>query len=167
MGAITRTSKFVVKKILTYVKPEYKYFVEYGPGDGILSKELLKKMPKDGKLVGIELNKEFYEELRKIKDPRFLIIHGDIAEYSKRLHSLGLPQIDFVVSSVPFTIIGPKTRVEIIENTHEAMAKGGLLLMFQYSLLLKPIIKKAFKNFSAYLEMRNFPPYFIMTAVKK
>lgn len=167
VGAVTRTSKFVVKKIVSYIKPEYKYFLEYGPGDGAVTREILKKVPNDGKFVTIELNEEFYKELSKIKDPRFVVIKGDIAEYSKKIKELGLPRVDFVLSSVPFTIIGPKTREAIIGNTADAMQPGGTFLMFQYSLLMKSVIKKVFKNCNFYLEPRNFPPYFIMTAVKK
>lgn len=167
VGAVTRTSKFVVKKILTYIKPEYKYFLEYGPGDGVVTREILKKVPEGGKFVVIELNEEFFRELSKIKDPRFKAVKGDIAEYSNKLHTLGLPRVDFALSSVPFTIIGPNTREEILKNTAESMSEGGTFVMFQYSLLMRSVIKKAFKNVSYYLEPRNFPPYFIMTAVKK
>ena len=167
VGAITKTSSFVVKRILDCIKPEYKYFVEYGPGDGVLTKEILRIMPKDGKLVGIERNADFFSELRNIKDKRFLAVHGDIVDVTENLKSLRLPRIDFVVSNVPFTIMSGRIREKIVENTCGAMSPGGTFVVFQYSLLLKPIIKKVFNNFSSCIEIRNLPPYFIMTAEKK
>lgn len=167
VGALTPTSRFVIRKIVTYIKPEYKYFVEYGPGDGILTKELLKKVPRDGKLVAIELNKDFFEELQKIKDPRFLAINGDIVEYSRKLNDLGMPRVDMVISSVPFSFFKPEARNAIIQNTYNNLVQGGAILVYQYRLLMKPIIQKVFNNFSYHIEPRNFPPYFIMTAEKR
>ena len=53
VGALTPSSKYVVKKIIKEIKPEYKYIVEYGPGDGVITKEILKILPQDGRLVVI------------------------------------------------------------------------------------------------------------------
>ncbi len=167
VGALTRISKHVVKRIVKEIKPDYKYIVEYGAGDGVTTIGMLKALPKDGKLVAIDLNDGFIEELNKIKDPRLIVIKGDIVDLSKDLKSLGVPEVHMVVSSVPFTIFSPKIRKEVIDNTYNALTTAGKIVMYQYSPLMNSVIKKVFGNSVLSFEARNFPPISIMVGEKK
>lgn len=167
VGALTRISKHVVKRIVKEIKPEYKYIVEYGAGDGVTTIEMLEALPQDGKLVAIDLNDNFIKELHKIKDPRLIVVKGDIVELSKNLKALGVPELHMVVSSVPFTIFSPKIRREIMENTYKALNQGGKIAMYQYSPLMHPVIKRVFGNSTLSFEARNFPPVSIMVGEKR
>lgn len=167
VGALTISSRFVVNGVLKNLRHDSKYVVEYGPGDGVIARAVLKKLPPDGKLAVIELNEKFYEELKKIEDPRLTVINGSVIELSKDLKKrTGLPKIDAVISSVPFTYFKPKEREEVIENTCRELAEDGVFIVFQYSLLVAKLLKKYFPKFSYRLEPRNLPPYFIMRAEK-
>lgn len=167
VGALTRISKHVVNRIVKEIKPEYKYIVEYGAGDGVTTIEMLKSLPSDGKLVAIDLNDNFIKELHKIKDQRLIVTKGDIVEISKDLKALGVPEVHMVVSSVPFTIFSPKVRKEIMENTYNAVNQGGKIVMYQYSPLMHSVIKKVFGNSTLSFEARNFPPVSIMVGEKR
>ena len=167
VGALTISSRFVVNEVLRNIGPEFKHIVEYGPGDGVVVKAILKKLPPDGKLAVIELNKKFYEELLKINDSRLAVINGSIIDLSKDLmKNTGLPKIDAVVSSVPFTYFKPSEKEEVIRNTHREMVEGGVFIVYQYTPLVRPILRKLFKKVFTKLELRNFPPSFIMVAEK-
>ncbi len=50
------TSKYAIRRILNQIKPEQKTIIEYGAGDGVITKEILKILPADGKIIAIELN---------------------------------------------------------------------------------------------------------------
>ncbi len=167
VGALTRISKHVVKRIVKEIKPEYKYIVEYGAGDGVTTIEMLNALPKDGKLVAIDLNPNFIKELHKIQDPRLIIINGDIVELSKNLKALGVPEVHMVVSSVPFTMFNSTVRREVMENTYNCLNTGGKIVMYQYSPLMNSTIKKTFGNSTLSFEARNFPPVSIMVGEKK
>ena len=50
IGAVARSSKYVVKKVLSFLnQTQISNIIEYGPGDGVLTRELLKILPANGK----------------------------------------------------------------------------------------------------------------------
>jgi len=166
VAAICRSSKFTARRIAKEVKPQYKIIVEYGPGDGVVTKEILKVLSSDGQLVVIELNPDFIRELKKIKDSRLKIISGDVAKISKKLK--GFRQVDMIISSIPFTYFNPRTREEIIFNSYNFLRPGGKILLYQYYLLMLPCLKKICgkKNVRWHVEPRNIPPCWIMIGEK-
>lgn len=166
VGALTISSQHTVGMVLKALKPDYKYIVEYGAGNGIIIKEILKKLPKDGKVIGIELNKSLFRELKKIKDPRFLPFNGDVAALVGDLETLGLPRVDAVISSIPLSFLKSDQRKKLIVETAKAITDGGRFIVCQYSLFALPLMKKSFKKVRYSLELRNIPPYFVMVGEK-
>ena len=60
VGAISRSSRYVIKKVLNNIKGQtFHKIVEYGPGDGVLTHELLKMLSPNGKMLVVELDKNF------------------------------------------------------------------------------------------------------------
>ncbi len=167
VGAFTVSSKYVVRKLTEQLFiSDVKYVVEYGAGDGIVTKEILEMLPEDGKLVAFEINGNFLGELRKIKDRRLLVVDADVVVASRDLKKFGLPHVDAVISGIPFTLISPEDRKKVIANTAGALGQGGIFLVYQYSPLILPILKKFFRNVDVSFEPRNFLPYFLMRAEK-
>lgn len=165
VGALTVSSRYTIRKVLKEIEPGHKFIIEYGAGDGVITKEILRLLPPDGRLVVIELNSDFIKELARIKDERLKVIQGDVTELSKNLNRL-LPRLDMVISSIPFTLLKPSSRAAIIKNTRHALMPGGIFLIYQYSPLVLPLLKKYFKSVRLNFELRNFPPYFFMAARK-
>ncbi|HEY4496924.1 MAG TPA: rRNA adenine N-6-methyltransferase family protein [Candidatus Paceibacterota bacterium] len=166
VGALTTSSKYVIRKIIKELA-DRKFIIEYGAGDGVITKELLKHLPLDGRVVAIELNKDLFNELKKIKDKRLTIINGDIIEISKDLAQFNLPQVDAVISGIPFTFLPSEMRRTVVQNTYDGLSNRGLFIVYQYSLLMKKWLSGVFDKFKSYFEPRNFPPYFIMVGEKK
>ena len=166
VGAITLSSRYTIRRVLKGLKPEYKQIVEYGAGNGVVTKEILKALPSDGKVVAIELNDELFEELSKIKDDRLILMHGDVLKISEDLRKLGLPRVDAVISNIPTTLFGPEQKKELVRNTYSGLEEGGRFIVYQYSLLIWPILKDVFKKASYSIELRNLPPYFVMIGEK-
>lgn len=166
VGALTLSSRYVIDKVVSQIKPHYLYIVEYGAGNGIVTREILKKLPNHGRLIAVELNNDFIQELKSIHDPRLTIIHGDIKNIAHNLKKLTIPHIDMVISGVPFTFIKPAIRKEIIRDTCAALGPGGVFVIYQYTLMVLPIVKQYTKRVRTHFELRNFPPYFIMVGEK-
>ncbi len=161
------SSRFAARKVAAQLKPDHKFVVEYGPGDGAITKEVLKVLPADGILVAIEINKTFIDDLKKINDERLGVVAGDARELSGRLNALGLPRVDAVVSGIPFSFFKKDVRQEIVANTFAGLRPGGVFVVYQTTPALLPILKKIFgKNVKVKTELRNFVPYFIMIAEK-
>ncbi|MDP3696810.1 MAG: rRNA adenine N-6-methyltransferase family protein [Candidatus Taylorbacteria bacterium] len=166
IGAVTLSSKYAVRRIIKQLKPNHKYIVEYGAGNGVITREILKVIPSDGKVVAIELNNHLFKKLLEIKDRRLLSLHKNVVDVSRDFSSLGLPKIDAVISGIPFSFLKSLERKEVIKNTYAGLTDGGQFIVYQTSLLLLPLLKKFFKKTSYRLELRNIPPYFIMIGEK-
>jgi phospholipid N-methyltransferase len=166
VGALTPTSRYAVERIAGEIAAEDKYIVEYGPGDGVITKRILSVLPSDGRLAAIEIDRDFRAELERIQDPRLSVVYDDAAVVSRELADIGLPRIDAVVSGIPFSLMKSQIRREIIRHTHKALRPGGKLIAYQASLLVLPLLKNYFRAVQWRLEPRNLPPYFIMVAKK-
>jgi phospholipid N-methyltransferase len=166
VGALTVSTKYVVQRVARAIDPHRKFIVEYGAGDGILSKALLKRLPEGGRITAVELNRHLYVELRRMRDPRFRAIQGDAIALSRHPDSFQLPRIDAVVSSIPFSFLSGAQKEELVRNTHAALAPGGIFVVYQYTPLLIPLLKKCFTRVTTDFEPRNILPYFIMRGEK-
>ena len=79
-GSVVRSSRFLVREMLKPVDfKQAKVIVELGAGDGVLTREILKKMHANARLLCFEINPEFCKILNEIKDKRLILIE-DSAE---------------------------------------------------------------------------------------
>lgn len=166
VGAVTASSQYAVKRVLREIPFGTKYIVEYGAGDGVITRELLRRMPPDGNLFAIEINESFLSDLKEIADPRLVVLHGDVLSVSGLLLEVGAPRIDTVVSGIPFTFFSPQERRRVVADTYEVIAPKGRFVIYQFSPLLLPLLKEKFSCVHVGFEPRNFPPYFVMRAEK-
>ncbi len=161
VGEFVPSSKYVIRRILSQFKPEHRTIVEYGAGDGVITKEILKVLPANGKIIAIELNPDLFAELEKIRDPRLEIWQGDVLELSK-----SLPKSDIIISGIPFSQISREKEEKIIHQTADALNEGGLFIAYQNTTLLLRTLKKFFSETKLLFEPRNFLPYFILISKK-
>lgn len=166
IGALTRSSPFVVQALLRALPPHAEYVVEYGSGDGVVTTELLRALPSNGRVVGIEQNAELVSELRGISDRRFSVMHGDVFHALRNPHTIGLPRIDAAISAVPCTFLTKQQREEYVRLTHAALAPSGRFIVYQYSRLMLPVLHRHFACVDVSYVPLNFPPYFVMAARK-
>ncbi len=161
VGELMPTSRYAVRRIVSHIKVGQRTVVEYGAGDGVITKEILKVLPVNGKIIAIELNPDLLTELQKIRDSRLEIWSGDVFELSKVL-----PQSDVIISGVPFSQMSREKKEVIIRQTAKALNKGGLFIAYQNSPILLKSLKKVFLKTKLFFEPRNIFPYFIMVAEK-
>ena len=91
-----------------------------------------------------------------------------LSEISKELKRHNHAVVDLVISSIPFSILKPAIREDIVNNTFDMLRSSGKFIIFQYSPLMLSLLKKYFdaNNVSTQFELRNIPPMFIMSAQK-
>ena len=166
VGAITQSTKYVVRAVTAAVGEAYRFIVEYGAGDGVLCQSLLDRLPDDGRVTAVEQNDHMYDELCRIQDSRFSAIKGDVLAMSQDPRSFGLPRIDAVVTSIPLTFSSPADRETLVANTYAMLSAGGSMVVYQYTPLVWPLLKKYFRRVTMRFEPRNILPYFIMRAEK-
>jgi phospholipid N-methyltransferase len=167
-GTVLPSSKHLVKEILKPVDfKTAKVIVEFGPGNGNITKAILKKLEPKAVLIAFEINDSFYNALLKIKHPQLHVVNASALEIITILENLGFSKVDYVISSLPLTNI-PKTITDVIlKNTHTILKTDGLFVQYQYSLTYFKTLKKVFNNQVALrFEVLNIPPAFIYTAKK-
>jgi len=165
-GAITMSSDYLVESVLKHVKGPLDIVVEYGPGDGVVTKAILKHLAPQGKLVVIESNPEFVKILRRIDDQRLHIIEGEVQDVITR-ETWHIKEVDLILSSIPFSFLTPRKRDEVIAKTHALLQPRGSAIVFhQYSTLTKKSLGKYFNTVSVSFEPRNIFPCFILFAKK-
>lgn len=168
VASITPTSLHCVKKVCTNIDfTKDLTLVEYGPGDGVFSKYILKKMTPASKLILIELNTDFYNHLKKtIKDPRVQIYNTRAGDVESALDSDLIGNVDYVLSGIPFSFLEKSRKRVVLNATKNILKEGGLFLAYQTSGHLKKPVMEVFGNLETEREMLNIPPYLIYRVVK-
>lgn len=168
-GTVLPSSKHLVNEILKPIDfNSTKVIVEFGPGNGNITKAILKKLQPNAVLIAFEINDSFYNALLQMKHPQLHVINASAVDIADVLNTFGFTQADCIVSSLPLTNI-PKSITDIIlENAYNRLKTDGLFIQYQYSLTYYNTLKKVFDNkVDLRFEPLNIPPAFIYTATKK
>ena len=130
VGALIPSSKFLTKNILSYTDLTKKnlVIVEYGPGSGTFTREIVKGMKESDTLIVIEQNKIFAKRLREqLAGAKNVFIHQDcVTNTSKILKRANIDRVDYIISGIPFSSIPKKMTEDILENTKKIMSDETL-----------------------------------------
>jgi phospholipid N-methyltransferase len=160
LGAVVPCSPFLINDMLASVDwKRARVLVEYGPGIGNITEEILKRMSPDATLVVIELNGEFAEYLRqRTLDPRLRVVQTSASHVREVLAELGLPQADYIISSLPFAAMPGSVRNHIMRETRNALRSQGVFVAYQYSRVLLPCLRSTFRSVEQGFQPLNIPP---------
>ena len=163
LGSVVPSSPFLVKNIMAQVDwDRARVLVEFGPGVGTITREVLKRMRHDAVLVVIELNEDFVEYLAAtFRDPRLRIVHGSAAHVRRILAEQGLAPADYIISSLPYSLLSEALRQEIVVESRHALKAQGSLLVFQYNRTLLPYLKSSFSSVRLNFQLFNILPALI------
>ena len=162
LGSVVPSSSFLVNDMMSQVDfARARVLVEYGPGVGTFTREILKRMRPDAVLVAIELNTDFVEYLSThIRDPRFRVVHGSAARVRQILAEQNLAPADCIISGLPYRNMPDVLRREILEESRLALHAEGSMLLFQYTRTLLPHLNSIFSSVKL-----NFQPFNILPAL--
>ncbi|MBV9109368.1 MAG: methyltransferase [Gemmatimonadetes bacterium] len=160
LGSIIPSSRFLVRDLMRQVDWRHaRVIVEYGPGVGNITAEVLKRMHRDAHLVVFETNDDFVDFLRRsIPDPRLTVVHGSAADVARVLGDLGLDQADYVISGIPFSTMPEQVSTEIVRATRRSLRPGGRFLVYQFSRAVARFLKPEFENIREAFEPLNILP---------
>ena len=160
LGSIIPSSRFLVNQVLEPIDWERaRVIVEYGPGVGTITGEILRRMHPDAHLVAIETNKAFVRFLpTSLPDPRLHVVHDSAAEVQSVLQRLGLQRASYIISGIPLGSMPERVRANIVANTRAALEPGGAFLVYQFTSRVLPVLQRTFRDVSRSTEKRNIPP---------
>jgi phospholipid N-methyltransferase len=160
LGSIVPSSRFLVKDLMSEIDwDRARVLVEFGPGVGTITREVLKRMRPDAVLVVIELNEEFVQYLAAtVRDPRLRIVHGSAAQVRRILAEQGLAPADCIISGLPYSLLPEELRKEIVSESRQALKAEGSLLVFQFSPSVLPYLKSSFSSVKLGFQLLNILP---------
>ena len=159
LGSIIPSSRFLVNMVLASVDwSRARVIVEYGPGVGTFTGEILRRMRSDARLIAIETNHDFAKFLEAAYPDRRLSVEHDSAENVQRiLRRHALPCADYIVSGIPLGSMSTSMQAEISIASRDAL-DGGEFLVYQFTSRVLPVLRGTFEDVRRGFELRNFPP---------
>lgn len=167
-GTVMPSSRFLAQKMLKKIDfSTSEVVVELGPGNGAITKQILKKLSPGAHLICFEVNDDFFLHLKKIKHPQLIVLKVSAEFIKEELQKLGHSKACHIVSSLPLSIIPKPVSHSILENSLEALDENGTFIQYQYSLTYYKFLKSVFKDsISLDFEVLNFPPAFVYRCKK-
>jgi len=160
LGSIIPSSKLLVNQVLEPIDWERaRVIVEYGPGIGTFTGEILRRMRSDGRLIAIETNDEFVQFLRDaLPDPRLHVVHDSAAEVRSILQRHGLSVAHYIISGIPLGSMPQPVRQDIAEKTRAALEPDGAFLVYQFTPRILPTLRRTFGRVRRSFQLCNLPP---------
>lgn len=141
--------------------------VELGPGNGAITKHILKKIAPESTLICFEINANFYNQLIALNHPQLIVVKASAENIKEELQNYNFTKVDYIISSLPLTIIPEEVSDSILETSLEVLLDNGFFIQYQYSLTYFKKLKSVFKDsIKLDFEFLNFPPAFIYRCKK-
>ena len=148
IGSVAPSSKFLTKAMLERVD--------------WANAEIVKLAKPDAKIMVFEIDPALQKLIREEHpEHKGLTLHSDAQELYSYMKENGIEKLDFVISSLPFTVLPPKMTVRILDGVMKALKPGGHFVAYQYSSIMKHVLKKKFSHIKTRFVAFNIPPAFV------
>ena len=168
---IVPSSKALIRKVsskLDFSKP--KTIVEFGPGEGCHTREIVQRMHPGSRLLLFELDPELSKHLKVqfADDPRIEVLNVDAADLKEELRKREIGYCDYVVSGIPFSILEIGKKRSILNAVYESLAPNAdsAFVIYQCTNELKQHATMFPRIQSEYF-IRNFPPMVVTVYFKQ
>ena len=138
VASIVPSSKALIRSVTSkFDFSEPRVIAEFGPGEGCHTREIVRRMHPQSRLLLFELDAELAEHLRKSfrHDHRVEVLHTDAANLPHELAARGLDHCDYVVSGIPFSILEPHKKRAILQAIHDSLvhAPHAAFIIYQFT----------------------------------
>ena len=157
LGTIAQSGRVLARKMAEEIG-ESSQVVEFGPGTGPVTREILKRLPADGCLTCFELNRDFCRCLEEIGDPRLRVINDDAGNCEQYVD-----HPDCVISELPLTLFSKAAKDRILAFA----SRCGTYVQLQYTPVLGKEIRRHFPDVRRRFVSRNLPPAFVYVCKRK
>lgn len=163
IASIVPSSKAMVERVASKIDfNRAQVLAEYGPGEGVHSREMARRMQPDAKLLLFEIDETFARDLERqfADDPRVHVIHANAAQILAELAKRGIDKCDYIISGIPFSILDLEKKRALLQQTHDALNPGGAFVIYQVTNELRQHATEFASAESEYF-LQNIPPMFI------
>ena len=163
VGYIVPSSPFLTRQTARFIDfTKARTVVELGPGEGCHTRRILRRMKAGSRLILIELDDHFAEHLEQqfAGDSRVTVVHANALHLAETLEKLGVPEPDYIVSGIPFTIMERGLREKLFANIVRAMGPNSRFITYQASTRMAD--HKLFELVRSKHCLLNVPPLHVM-----
>ncbi len=175
VGSIVPSSRELATVVVQAAKvPEAKVVVEFGPGTGAITEQILPFLQPGATFFGMEINPDFVKVLKK-RFPAVQVFEDSAANTPGYLAQLGETHCDSIVSGLPWTVFNDRLQDELLDAIVASLRPGGTFATYTYihSTAVpsgKKFRKKLKRRFSQVGETgivwKNVPPAMVLWAQK-
>lgn len=160
LGSVLPSSRFLTDHVLSQVDwRQVSTMVEYGPGVGTFTAEILRRLSPSARLIAIESSRDFADYVRgSIRDPRLSVVHGSAAEVEFILSRLGLEAADCIISGIPYSTMPLPARETVLRRSHAVLRPGGSFIVYQFTGAVAPHLREVFGDVRQEFELLNILP---------
>lgn len=143
--------------------------LELGPGEGVVSREILKAKRKDSRFLAVEKNPRFVELLKQ-RNPEIPVIEGCGTRLTEHTKDHEMHSVDSVVSCLPWASFPKELQTSILQQVLATLKPGGTFATFAYfgphwlpaGQSFRKMLGTAFSRIHmSRIELINFPPAFV------
>jgi phospholipid N-methyltransferase len=163
-GTILPSSSFLVNRLVSSVDfDRAEIIVELGAGTGCVTREILRRMRPDARLLALDVNPVFVEQCRRIRDPRLTVVPACATELGSVLEQEGIDGVDAVVSSLPLSIMERDAVDRVLDASSGSLRPEGRFIQYQYSLSHHATLSCRYRHVAVGFTLLNVPPAFVYT----
>jgi phospholipid N-methyltransferase len=146
--------------------------VELGPGAGVFTEAIVRRIAPGATFLSVEINPEFVEATRA-RCPGVTVIHDSAVNTHTHLRDLGLDGCDRIICGLPWASFSESLQDEILDTVTNVLRPGGRFVTFAYrqGLLLPSAWRFRRKLENSFLRVTttrtvwmNVPPAFVYCA---
>ncbi len=170
VGAVAPSSSLLANCMVDWIEwDKIEAVVEFGPGTGPFTVEILTRIDPETRFFAIELNEALADILAQ-RFPQLSIHRGDVRNVERLCEHEGIDQVDAVVSGLPWAAFGKNDQIECMQALTSILRPGGQFVTFAYLQgLVLPAGQRFRKLLGRYFSQvqrspivwRNFPPAFV------
>lgn len=159
VGSVVPSSRFLERRLVALsAVASARTIVELGPGTGGTTRAILRAMPKQARLLCIEIDPQLHGLLRRIQDPRLIVHRGSAEQLQEILSRYGLPAPDVVISGIPFSTMDRTLGRRILDGLSAVLTHGGLFVAYQLRGRVAQLCSPPLELTGVELELLNVPP---------
>ncbi|HEU4988224.1 MAG TPA: methyltransferase domain-containing protein [Gemmatimonadaceae bacterium] len=157
------SSRHLVDRLLAGIDfVDARAIVELGVGTGCVTREILRRMRPDARLISLEINPEFVAlARRRFRDPRLVLRNACAGDLPRILDEEGLDEVDAVVSSLPLRIMDQALVDRVLDVSRACLRPDGRFHQYQYSLSHYAKLAHRYADVDVRFTVRNTPPAFV------
>lgn len=170
VGACCPSSPALCREITSAIGLENASMVaELGPGTGVITAEICRKLKCGATLAAVELDEHLAEGIEE-RFSSIKVFRGCASQLDSMLSSQSLPRADIVISGLPFAVFPDELQENILNGVVRSLVPGGTFATFAYlqGCILPAGIRFRRKLESVFSEVttsnvvwNNMPPAFV------